>query len=63
MIGLQHRWRSIEELRFKTFRRASREELKLDVNPGVARETRLPQAILFHAFSVTMRARAPAVPV
>jgi hypothetical protein len=47
MIGLQHRWRSIEELRFKTFRRASREELKLDVNPGVARETRSPPRLFY----------------
>ena len=30
---------------------------------GVARETHLPQAILFHAFSVKMRAMASAVPV
>jgi hypothetical protein len=33
-------------------RRASREENKLDVDPGAARETRLPQATLCHAFSV-----------
>jgi integrase len=40
-------------------RRASREEIQLDADPGVARETRLPQATLCHAFSVKMRARRP----
>jgi hypothetical protein len=43
--------------------RASREKNKLDVDPGVAHETRLPQATISHAFSVKMRTRASAVPV
>ena len=43
-------------------RRAAREEIQLHADPGVARATRLPQAIVFHAFSVKMRARAPEVP-
>jgi hypothetical protein len=32
---------------------------KLDLDPGVARETRLPQATLGHAFSVKMQAGCP----
>jgi hypothetical protein len=44
------------ESRFgKCLRRAARERIELQNDPGVARETRLPQAILGHAFSVKMR--------
>ena len=48
------------ESRFgKCLRRASRERNELQNDPGVARETRLPQAALCHAFSVKMCRRIP----
>jgi hypothetical protein len=44
-------------------RRAAREEIKLHLDPGVARATRLPQATLCHAFSVKIGvARATRLP-
>ena len=62
LFGMTEAFRMESRLE-QCLRRASREENKLNVDPGVARETRLPQAILSHAFSVKMRARAPALPV
>jgi len=38
-------------------RRAAREEIQLHADPGVARATRLAQAILGHAFSVKRNRR------